>query len=177
EAETIFHEALAADAGRAQARIGLAVVDLLRGEHGQAERRLRAAIESGPRHANLYSILSLSLFAQERSAEAVPYAERAWEMTRSHSAAVELAWALIDGDVDVERGLELARTARDEISPHPEEKLWTLPFTPSPEHCIGLAHLKQGRAAEAVSALEEAARLRPDRKRITADLERARRLL
>ncbi len=48
------------------------------------------------------------------------------------------------------------------------------PLWPSPEHALGLARLKQGRFDEAVTILEEAARLRPRRPLIKEHLTAAR---
>ena len=76
------------------------------------------------------------------------------------------------GDLDLERGIELAEAGRAIPQTAWQPGLLS-PMWPSPEHALGLARLKQGRFDEAVTILEEAARLRPRRTLIQEHLVQA----
>jgi tetratricopeptide (TPR) repeat protein len=79
---------------------------------------------------------------------------------------------LVAGELDLDRGIAMAEAGRA-IPPRPNELVLFLP-QPPPEHALGLARLKQGRLAEAVSLLEAAARLKPNRALIQQHLAEAR---
>ena len=53
-------------------------------------------------------------------------------------------------------------------------ELASRPWLPSVAHALGLAHLKQGRPAEAIPLLEEAARLQPRRTLVQEHLRQTR---
>ena len=84
-----------------------------------------------------------------------------------------LAWVLIAGDLDLPAGLALAEKAASLPEEWGDDTL-AMPFDPSPEHCLGLAYLKQRRYEEAVVMLEKAAAGRPDRPLIQDHLQQAR---
>jgi tetratricopeptide (TPR) repeat protein len=177
EAEAIFRSGLSSDTRKLDAQLGLSAVGLLRGDYLQAEQITRDLLADGHSHAMVYAQLAYALIEQNRCTEAIPHARKFLEMTDTHIALVVLSWALIESETDIDEGLALALRARNEVPLRHADRVWVLPFTPSVEHCLGLAHLKRGRTGEAVAMLEEAARLRPDRKRILEDLKRAKNLL
>jgi Flp pilus assembly protein TadD len=160
-------------AGQSPAVVGLATIPLLQNRPAEAERILRERRDTTPLSARYHRWLALALAEQERYEDAEPYARRAVQMNDSSENLTALAWVLIAGDLGVDEGIELAGRAQA----REKESLWsepTLPFLPSPEHCLGLAEIRRGRVEAGVIRLEEAARLRPDRSRIQQDIERAR---
>jgi serine/threonine protein kinase/tetratricopeptide (TPR) repeat protein len=173
EAQSLFRRALSVRAGQSPAVVGLATIPLLQNRPAEAERILRERRDTTPLSARYHRWLALALAEQERYEDAEPYARRAVQMNDSSENLTALAWVLIAGDLGVDEGIELAGRAQA----REKESLWsepTLPFLPSPEHCLGLAEIRRGRVEAGVIRLEEAARLRPDRPRIQQDIERAR---
>jgi tetratricopeptide (TPR) repeat protein len=152
------------------------LIDLLRGNAEKTEQAARQALERGPRHLMFYRFLALALIDQGRFEEALPYARKMVAMDGRHMSLVYLAWTMIEGAIDIDEGIEIAKRALDVPLP-PAEQAWVLPQFPSAEHCLGLGYLKLERADEAVEMLEKAAELRPDRPRILEDLKQARSLL
>ena len=147
--------------------------DLMRGDLQRAESTLRDLIASGPASHNAYKMLAVSLSEQGRFQDALPNAERSVAMHAERSSYSVLAWVLIAGELDMERGVAMAEAGRA-IPPRPNALFFSLP-SPPPEYALGLARLKQGRFVEAVSLLEEAATLKPNRKLIEDRLAEARR--
>ena len=147
--------------------------ELARGDAEAAERRARDLLASGPADARTYRVLAYSLAAQGRFREAEPFARRQRAMAPNREGLVALAWILITGELDREEGVDLAEEAlRIDESPHAAG--WRLPFIPSPQECLGVAYLDEGRYEKAVEMLEAAQRLRPDRSSVRARLAQAR---
>lgn len=85
-----------------------------------------------------------------------------------------LAWVLIAGGFDIDRGTMLAEKAlKSRLSIHTEVARY-YPFYALPEHSLGLACLKKGQYQKAIGYLEQAAQLLPDRPAIKEDLQLAR---
>jgi len=106
----------------------------------------------------------------------LPVAEKCLAMEDNRQTNGIVAWVLVAGDLDLERGIELAEAGRA-IPQTAWEPGLTSVVWPSPEHALGLARLKQARFDEAVTILEEAARLRPRRPLIQQHLAAARKAL
>jgi serine/threonine protein kinase/tetratricopeptide (TPR) repeat protein len=155
------------------ARFVRAITDLTRGDYVSVEESARDFIENGPAHVWAYKFLALALMEQGRHEEAVPFARKALAMDGNHLSYVILARALIEGDVNLEEGMELAEKARSDVPVKETERAWRFPQCSSAEHCLGAAYLKLGRYKDAVEALEEAALLYPDDPKIREDLARA----
>jgi hypothetical protein len=83
-----------------------------------------------------------------------------------------MAWILVAGDIDLDRGIELAAQAMETPESYFEaaEEMSSLAL---PEQCLGVAFLKRGRYDEAVEQLSEASRVRPDSDVIREQLELA----
>jgi tetratricopeptide (TPR) repeat protein len=173
-AEPLFRGALAE--APFDARAGLAVLELCRGNLAEAEELIDTALNQGPKHMKLFYIQGLVRYARGKPQEALASARRAASMDGRYLSNALVAWILIDGDIDVPEGLRIAERVKKEIPLTPAEKGWLLPDIASIEHVLGLGYLKTGRLEEAVERLEEAAMLQPDRKRIAEDLARARAL-
>ena len=83
-----------------------------------------------------------------------------------------LAWPLVAGNLDLDRGIEYAEMAQSR-PPIFRELRSRAPFTVSNEQTLGVAYMKKGDYDRAVEYLAQAADLRPDRPSIQTDLERA----
>jgi tetratricopeptide (TPR) repeat protein len=135
---------------------------------------MRDQLDQGPARLVSYRLLGSILAEEGKFAEAEKLAQRAVALDASRASYNLLAWILVAGGLDIDRGVEAARQAL-KIPADYEEPSETYPFTPVAEHSLGLAALKKGTTSEAVKLLEVAARLRPDRASIGEDLQRARR--
>jgi len=148
-------------------------IELMRGDPARTESMTRELIARGPVSRYAYGILAVSLAEQGRFRDALAIAEAFMAMHADRDSFSVLAWVLVAGELDLERGIAMAEAGRA-IPQRPDEFVWFLPYPP-PEHALGLARLQQGRFAEAVSLLEAAARLRPNRALIGQHLAQARR--
>jgi tetratricopeptide (TPR) repeat protein len=155
-------------------RLARAVLELLRGEGTSAEKQARGVLETGPAHLEAHRLLAAALAEQGRFEEAEPHARRALAMSPGRQTRTELAWILTAGELDVDEGRTLAREAL-QLPAGFRDAATRFAFTPSPEHCLGLAHLLRGERSRATRYLEKAAELRPDRPLIREHLGRARR--
>jgi tetratricopeptide (TPR) repeat protein len=152
--------------------IDRASLDLARGDAVGAEKRMRAFLEEGPASADAFRTLAYSLCEQARFETALGSAERLMAMSPVAGSHDLLAWILIAGDLDVERGVELARRSL-ELSRMPGDESMAWPYEASAEHCLGLAAMKNGDYKAAIERLTAAAETRPQRKLITEHLAEA----
>jgi tetratricopeptide (TPR) repeat protein/predicted Ser/Thr protein kinase len=174
EAEAVIRQGLDVVFRELSLHREFALLDLLRGDLATAENRVRNLLSDGPAQEGLFHMLAHILAERERFTDARQYARRAFSMNPSRSNHTLLAWILIAGELDLEEGMRLARAALERPASWSESNT-RYPFMPSPEHALGLAHLKQGRQGKAVEMLEKAATLRPDRTLIQEHLAQARR--
>jgi tetratricopeptide (TPR) repeat protein len=158
---------------RSRANVALAASQLARGDAERAERTLRADAESRVRSVPRDRMLGWALAAEERFAEAGSVAETVLKRDPGPESHRLLAWVLVAGDHEIERGMELAQEAL-EMPADAWEPAGRLPFAAPFEHTIGLAALKLGRYDEAVEHLEHAAAAYPDRELIRTHLAEAR---
>jgi tetratricopeptide (TPR) repeat protein len=146
---------------------------------GDADAAVRLALEALGRQplvrTNLMSAAE-ALAAAGRFDEAEPHAREALALNPDYTGHRLLAWILIAGDIDLDEGLELAEKGRT-LRTHWSWPAYLAanPWVPSLDHALGLAHLKQGRPAEAVPLLEKAAALQPGRSLVREHLKQARR--
>jgi len=177
QARMVFEEVVARGEGGSNPHIGLTALDLLDGRPADAERRLIERQETAPVASHSLRWLALTRAEQGRWEDAVGPARRAAEMNPGAANLTQLTWILVAGELDVDEGLALARQVIESRNPWHPDYTATFPFTPSAEHAVGLALVKRGEVREGIAMLEEAARLRPDRAGIRADLQRASALL
>ena len=172
EAAKIIDDALEVDPGFAELLLMGAFNQLAAGDAESAERTARDLLERGPVLVGAHVALAYALGQQGRFDEAVVYAERAMAMLPDRSNRTLMSWVLIAGDIDVDRGMELASRAMGTPESYFEaaKKMSSLALA---EHCLGMAYLKQGRYEEAVEQLSEASLIRPDSALIREQLERA----
>jgi tetratricopeptide (TPR) repeat protein len=147
-------------------------LELLDGNAVAAERSARRQLAQGPVHAQLDALLALALAEQGRFREAEPPARRAVARDPSRYDQSVLAWVLVGGGDKLDEAESIARAALARTEP-PYGAARILPFVPSPEHCLGLAYLRRNQPRQAVTQLEQAAALRPDRAAIRRDLAQA----
>ncbi|HMB67759.1 MAG TPA: tetratricopeptide repeat protein, partial [bacterium] len=176
EAMAEFRKGQELQPGHSQPRIGIAATEIEQGRPADAERTLQELLD---RQESVLAVrwMSVALAEQGRWEEAERFARRAVAMSPSVSSMTQLAWVLVAGDRGVEEGAQLAERAQSEMQPYYQGKYQWLSSFPSPEHCLGLAAVKQGQVAEGIAMLEDAAKDRPERERIREDLERAKALL
>ena len=134
--------------------------ELMRGDPARAESTICDLVARGPASRVAYEMLAVSLAEQGRFRDALAIAEKCVAMHADRDSYSVLAWVLVAGELDLERGIAMAEAGRA-IPPTPDQMAVHFLPQPPPEHALGLARLKQGRFAEAVSLLEAAARLRP----------------
>jgi tetratricopeptide (TPR) repeat protein/tRNA A-37 threonylcarbamoyl transferase component Bud32 len=144
------------------------------GDLAGSEQALRRWLADGPVERDTYEALAGVLAEQGRFGEALPVAEKCLAMEENRQTLGIVAWVLVAGDLDLERGIELAEAGRAIPQTAWEPGMYS-PSWPSPEHALGLAHLKQGHFDQAATILEEAARLRPRRTSIKDHLKLAKR--
>jgi hypothetical protein len=91
----------------------------------------------------------------------------------STRASFELqAWVLIEGNLDLKRGIEVANLAAQR-PPRFLDVEKNLPHRVCAEHSLGHAYLKQGKNAPALQELQKASALQPKCTCIQHDLQRA----
>ncbi|HXV77012.1 MAG TPA: tetratricopeptide repeat protein, partial [Candidatus Polarisedimenticolaceae bacterium] len=172
EAERVIAEAIAEHPYSADLRVYGSFNALIAGDAETAERRAAEVLARGPAISAAHVALAYALGQQGKFDRAVPHAERALAMGPDRTSRTLLAWVLIAGEIDLERGLELAVKAVDTPDSY-FEAANDLSCMALAEHCLGVAYLKQGRYDEAVAVLTEASRLRPEHAAIREQLEQA----
>jgi tetratricopeptide (TPR) repeat protein len=171
EAEAALSRGLAVNPGSPAMLVLRAYVRLASGELDEAAELANDLLEHGPAVADAHLVLAYADGERGRFEQAAKHAERAVAMSPDRNHRTALSWTLIAGDLDPERGLELARQAV--ATPSFDAAVRALGCFALPEHCMGMAYLKQGRYGEAVDVLTQAARLRPDQSDIRQHLARA----
>jgi tetratricopeptide (TPR) repeat protein len=156
-------------------RLGLAAVNLIQGNSEDAESLVRAELDVVP-HVDSWRALALVHTAQGRLDDALPVAERCVALDSTRASHELLAWVLVAGDIDVDRGMREAERALE--LPIPASDVGSkLPIWPSADHSLGLAYLKNEQPKQAAEHLRRAAELQPDRASLRSDLKRAEALL
>ena len=156
--------------------IGLRLLGRLqwcRRDYAAAEKSYGEALQRDPGDPQTLRELASFYGAQGRFTEARPLAQAALEREDDFFSRAMLAWILVAGDLDVEYGIELARSA---LSTPPfddptDEWRTAQPNAPVPEAVLGLAYRKQGNDRMALVFLEEAARMRPKDTDLARELE------
>jgi tetratricopeptide (TPR) repeat protein len=171
QAETALEAAMNVEYPEQNPTLVMAACKVLLGDPDEAERLTRAALRILP-DAMTRGTLGLIHMLQERYEEALPIAVESVALDSTRASHEFLAWVLIAGDIDIERGMQEARVAlalpmsASEIGPK-------LPFWPLADHSVGLAYLKKGQPELAVPHLRRATELLPARMSARADLQRA----
>ena len=112
EAEAAFRAGLDVGYGSGDLLRGIGIAKLLKGNGADAERYAREALEVDRPHIESLRLLAFALAEQDRHKEALGIAERTVAMDSSRASFELLAWVLVDGDLDVERGIEVAIEAQ-----------------------------------------------------------------
>jgi tetratricopeptide (TPR) repeat protein/TolB-like protein/tRNA A-37 threonylcarbamoyl transferase component Bud32 len=175
EAQAVLEAATAADRTALSPRVLTAYLALVRGEPAEAEHLAGELLARGPVLADAHVVMAYALGQQGRFDEALAHAERVLEMNPNRMHRTLMAWVLIAGEIDLDRGLEMAVRAVETPEAYLDsaKELSCLALA---EHCLGLAYLELGRYEQAVRQLTEASRMRPGHDRIREDLDRASRL-
>jgi serine/threonine protein kinase/tetratricopeptide (TPR) repeat protein len=155
----------------------IGAIDLLLKDYTSANDQLRKALAIDSASARAYRTLGYLRAEQQRYTEAESYATKALTLDSSFANQNLMAWILVAGDLDLDRGLSIAEKA---VGAKPEDWQQTADvysYLAIPEHTLGLAYLKKGEHAKAVQYLEQAVRFLPERQRIKEDLLLARQRL
>ncbi len=172
EAESAFQAGLAVGPEKGSALRGIGIAKLLQGDAVAAEAHARRALSEDHPHIDSWRLLGFALGEQQRYREALAVAEKAVAMDSSRASYELLAWTLVSGDLDMQRGIEVAKQSLDlPLGFLDVEK--SLPHRVCAQHSLGHAYLKQGKTQLAVEYLEKAAELQPRRACIREDLLRA----
>jgi serine/threonine protein kinase/tetratricopeptide (TPR) repeat protein len=175
EAEAVLEVGLAANPESANLLLLKAFNYLVAGDPEAAESQATDLLKRGPALADAHVAMAYSLGGQGRFDEAMKHAERVLKMNPNRSNRTLMAWVLIAGNIDIDRGLEMAVKATDTPESY-FEAAKDLACLALAEHCLGVAYLKQGRYEEAVDQLNEASRMRPGHRVIQDHLEQASKL-
>ncbi len=172
KAEGAFQAGLAVGPRKGAALRGIGIAKLLQGDAASAEAYAHRALSEDHPHIDSWRLLGFALGEQQRYSEALAVAEKAVAMDSSRASYELLAWTLVSGDLDMARGIEVAKQSLElPLGFLDVEK--TLPHRVCAQHSLGHAYLKQGKTQLAVQYLEKAAELQPRRTCIREDLLRA----
>ena len=173
EAETAFQMSSRTGYGSSMSTVGLALVALARKNYPLVEHYLREIDDEGIVHVNHLKLKCYLYANQGLFRRALPFAEAAQAMDQGRESCELLAWILVKGELDVERGIALANLALDTRESRFDPSRLN-PFRMPPEYSLGIGSLKSGHFQEALTYLELASAARPENETIQADLERAR---
>ncbi|MCH8838450.1 MAG: tetratricopeptide repeat protein, partial [Candidatus Marinimicrobia bacterium] len=152
-------------------------VYLVLGNYTAAEKYFREALAIDSSSGWTNRRLGYLFVEQKRFAEAETFARKSLAMDTSFANYNLMAWVLIAGELDIDRGILLAEKALSEKPDDFPETAKIYPFVPLPEHSLGRAYLMKGQYQESVAYLEQAAELLPERQVIHDDLAQAKRKL
>jgi tetratricopeptide (TPR) repeat protein len=152
----------------------LARFALLQKDYRAAERHLNTVLGiDGEDYPEAYRLLAYLRFEQGRTNEARQHAEKALAMQSNYASKNTLAWVLVAGNLDVDRGLTLAQDALWLRTAKTAEFEQLHPYSALPEVTLGVGYLKKRDLAKAVEHLERAASLVPDRPVVRDSLREA----
>jgi tetratricopeptide (TPR) repeat protein len=157
----------------AEAKHALALCSLAAGDAVSAEREMRKLFLSGPLHVRYHRLLAEILAEEGKLDEAVRVARDAYRRDESGESAASLAAVLFAaGAVDEARSVA-SRSIELEpvVSCDPSRRV---PGRSPAELTLARIAIRDGRLAEAVTNLEEAARKYPNHAAIEAALKEAR---
>jgi tetratricopeptide (TPR) repeat protein len=171
KAEDAFQAGLETGRDKGPLLRGIGTARLLQGDAVGAEEYARRALAEDHPHIDSWRLLGFALAAQGRHAEALEAAEHSVAMDSSRTSYELLAWVLVSGNVDLERGIETARRALELPSSFLDVEKG-LPHRAGAHHSLGRAYLKQGKMELAAQQLAKAAEVQPNRASIREDLMR-----
>ncbi len=168
----------------AHGEMRLGTIDLLRQDYAAAEAHLTKAKTIRDADVRIDELLGYTYAGVGRFTEAEICARTALSNMDSTLAGVGfsffkcynlLAWILIAGEMDIDRGMEFAQKALankpDDFSR--EAKIY--PYIAAPEFTLGLGFIKQGNSQKAVEFLTTAVELYPERDAIKEALKAVKR--
>ncbi len=170
QAERAYRTALDIDPESVRVKTELLILYLLMKDYAAAERQLRELLSTDTTNPRINRYMGFLFAEQERFAEAEVFAQMSVAVDSSFNNINLLAWVLIAGEKDVERGFALAQNVFEIKPENYMEMSRKFPFVPVPEHTLGLAYMKKGQYKEAQQFLKQAAERFPKRQKIHDDL-------
>ncbi len=143
----------------------------------EAEAAFRQGLEIAPEHPDILNGLGYLRAEQGHYAEAETFAKKALARDSSFASYNLMAWVLVAGERDIDRGMTFAQKALDSKPTDWPQTAETYPYFAIPEHTLGRAYLKKGEYEKAVQYLEQAAAFTLERQAIREDLQLARQKL
>jgi tetratricopeptide (TPR) repeat protein len=140
-----------------QCRLTLAYIYMMTKRSKMAEFELDILVKNGMESAQMYSMLAYIAWSQKDNKKAVRLYEKALDLDGGNLTAMNgLGYILVDGGIDVKRGLDLCKKA-----------VQKKPQNPAYLDSLGWAYYKSGEISEARNALRRALELAPRQRDIT----------
>ncbi|MFQ5771403.1 MAG: tetratricopeptide repeat protein, partial [bacterium] len=155
------------------AHVLLGIIGILEKNFSSAENHLRQANSIDSTSARTYRHLGYLFAEQNRFEDALPFSVKAVSLDSSFANYNLLAWVLISGNLDIDRGISLAEKALED---QPENWALTIDaysYFAIPAHSLSLAYMKKGNYQKAVPYLEQALEIAPNRQVLRNDLQLA----
>jgi Tol biopolymer transport system component/Flp pilus assembly protein TadD len=161
-------------ASRRSVHPSLGSIGILLEDYDYAEKNFRKALAIDSTNLLIFRGLGYQFGVQNSWTEAEKYAWQSLGLDSSFANTNLIAWVLVSGEIDLDRGIAFAEQA---LAAKPENWAHTADvysYYALPEYTLGLAYLKKGDYEKAVQYLEQAAVFAPERQAIREDLQRAR---
>lgn len=151
-------------------------LNLRQGEYTETEKWLARADEVDPQSSSFMRMHAYYLSERHQYKKAAEYAEKALDLTDGFFSYNILGWILVAGNIDLDRGMELAQVALDNPTVNSPLDLYVTrsPYVPLPQHTLGVGNMNQGDYQKALPLLERAHELRPEDEAISRDLNQCR---
>jgi len=159
------------------AHFTFARIDILQKNYAGAENHLRNALSIDSTDSEAQRLFGYLFANQKRYNEAIQASERAFSMDSSFASYNLMAWVLVAGENDIDRGLSFAEKALEAKPEDWAQTADTYSYYAIPEHTLGLAYLKKGEYEKAIQYLQQAAEFAPERENLKFDLQLARQKL
>jgi len=159
------------------AYVSLGEIGILQKDYADAENHLYKALAIDSTYASAFRQLGYLRAEQGRYTEAETFSQRALARDSSFANYNLMAWVLVAGGRDIDRGMTFAKKSLDSKPANWRQTVEIYPYFAIPEHTLGLAHLKKGEYEKAVQYLEQAVAFAPERENLKVDLQLARQKL
>ncbi|KAA3631380.1 MAG: hypothetical protein DWP97_13255, partial [Calditrichaeota bacterium] len=156
--------------GQTMGYIALVRTNLIQNRYNEASLWLKKMELTNSANLRMHSYYYLML---KKYDSAYYYADLAYKLDQRFFSINLLASVLVNGDLDIERGMELARFAKKSPLAYNHFDIYVSesPFVPLPDQTIALAYFKNGEYLNAKKHYDIAFKLRPDDKALQDELQ------